>query len=64
MGVGVYVCMALEFYMAIAIASRMGFDISDDKFQDNLCVLSEKSIFRQNINTAPLHQKYKNSERK
>ncbi|SVB27052.1 uncharacterized protein METZ01_LOCUS179906 [marine metagenome] len=34
--VGVYVCMALEFYMAIAIASRMGFDISDDKFQDKL----------------------------
>ena len=36
MGVGVYVCMALEFYMAIAIASKMGFDISDKKFQDNL----------------------------
>ena len=35
MGVGVYVCMALEFYMAIAIASKMGFDISDKKFQDN-----------------------------
>ena len=34
--VGVYVWMALEFYMAIAIASRMGFDISDDKFQDKL----------------------------
>ena len=36
LAVGVYVCMALEFYMAIAIASRMGFDISDDKFQDKL----------------------------
>ena len=36
LAVGVYVCMASEFYMAIAIASRMGFDISDDKFQDKL----------------------------
>ena len=35
-GVGVYVCMALEFYMAMAIASKIGFDISKSKFRDDL----------------------------
>ena len=35
-GVGVFVCMALEFYMAMAIASKIGFDISKSKFQDDL----------------------------
>ncbi len=38
MGIGVFVCIALEFYMALAISRRIGFKISDEdlwsKFKD------------------------------
>ena len=38
MGIGVFVCIALEFYMALAIARRIGFEISEEdlwsKFKD------------------------------
>ena len=38
LGIGVIICIALEFYMAISIARRIGFKISDDdlwaKFKD------------------------------
>ena len=30
LGIGVFVCIALEFYMALAIARRIGFKISED----------------------------------
>jgi hypothetical protein len=30
LGIGVYICIALEFYLALAIARRVGFNIPDD----------------------------------
>jgi len=34
LGIGVFVCIALEFYMALAIARRIGFKISEDDSEE------------------------------
>ena len=34
LGIGVFVCIALEFYMALAIARKIGFKVSEDDFEE------------------------------